>query len=407
MGGIFKAFVLNVCSDLSLSAISKNIRKKESWRVIPMKTHMLFAFVLSCLVFNSDAYSMSGKGLKCPDLGEVHTALAALQKEPEDSRPQDIFEAHPEWDSSPQCVEKVFRNFIALPPKQEGAEEKPVMTPDLKAVREGFAASLQTFTLLKKPDVVVPQKVVHHGGIKFVKFSDDKKPDVVILYLHGGGYILSFKEAGVLYTDMLSQLVKGVNAEVYVPYYRVRPEHPLSASLDDAYKAYSALVKLGVSPEQVVVMGDSAGGGLALRLLLKLKQKKEKMPRMEVLLSPWTDLSNSGKSFQENANTDMFSNVEGIDVFTKGVLGKNNPKDPMVSPLFGDYTGFPKLVYVVSGSEIFRDDTLRDVEKARGQGVEVELIRHEDTIHVYPGSSRFLESGRDALKQIIEKVKAP
>lgn len=363
--------------------------------------YLILFFGISC------AYAMPSQSAKCPNKKDVNEALMVLQKEDSEKHARDIFDLHPEWDQSSACVEKVFRDFIALPEKSQevDASQEVAIKPDLLETRKGFSQALKVLSYLKKPEEPAIQEKKKIGGVPFVKVHSDMKPDVVILYLHGGGYVLGYEDSSGLYNDMFSTLVKDLNSEIYVPVYRIRPESPLSASLEDSYKAYKALTDLGIKPKKIVLMGDSAGGGLALRLLLKLKQEHEEMPRMAILLSPWTDLTNSGRSVTENAGRDMFSNTDGLDLFTKDVLGQSDPKDPMISPLYGDYTGFPKLLYVVSGSEIFRDDTLRDIEKAKRQGVQVDLIRHDDGVHVYPGSARFLKSGREALSQIVQKVK--
>lgn len=369
---------------------------------------LIILFVGFCMNIEATALPQKGTSEKrCPANKEVLSALAVLQKEQVAENSQDIFDLHPEWDSSFDCREKIYRAYITpSAPSQIPPQKKKTDKFDLKAIRKGFSHLLKNIQYLKKPDVIVPHEIKTFGNFKFMKFSENKTSAPVILYFHGGGYLMRYKDVEGLYMDFLSHLTQELQTELYVPFYRVRPENPLSASLEDAYKAYQILVKeMKIDPDKILVMGDSAGGGLALRLLLLLKKKGEKMPKMTVLLSPWTDALNSAASIKENAGTDIFSDTTTLDAFTKSVLGKSNPKDPLISPLYGDYTGFPKLLYAVSKSEIFRDDTLRDVEKAKKQGVEVELIRHDNSPHVYPISGRFLKSGREAFAAIVQKVR--
>lgn len=379
------------------------------WK-IPMIRKFLSVVLLTYLCTSLSGCSTSEKSettKKCPNKSEVLAALETMRKQFGDDLSQDIFDLHQDWDSSITCREKIVLSYIALPNQPQSSSQSKKATPlDLKTMRTGFDFTVQDIQRLKKADFIVPHQIEMDQGMQFMKFSETHHPSLVILYFHGGGYVLKYENAEGLYLDFLSKLSRNLNADIYVPFYRVRPEHSLMASLNDAYKAYRILVHhKGINPNNIVVIGDSAGGGLSLRLLLALRNKKEKMPKMAVLISPWSDLTNSGKSFIENANKDIFSNSEMIKSFTKSVLGKSNPKNPMISPLFGNYTGFPKLLYVVSGSEAMRDDTLRDIVKARKQGVDAELIQHEDVPHVYPALARFLKSGQEAVNQIIHKIK--
>lgn len=204
----------------------------------------------------------------------------------------------------------------------------------------------------------------------------------VVLQLHGGGYIGKMKNAyrdfAVLYARM-----PGERAVLSVDY-RVAPEDPYPAALEDAYAAYQWLLEMGCRGSQIIVAGDSAGGGLALALCLYLKDKGEPLPKKLVLMSPWTDLAATGDSYETNFEKDpLFGNTTDSMIYSNAYYGEKDPKTPYISPLYGNYEGFPPMLFQVGGSEMLLSDSARAAKKAKAAGCEVQLTIYDEMFHVF------------------------
>ncbi len=202
----------------------------------------------------------------------------------------------------------------------------------------------------------------------------------VILYCHGGGY----STGSSLYARSLtSKLAASTTMEVLCFDYRLAPEFPYPAAIEDAMKAWNYLMLQGYGARDVIVTGDSAGGNLALALTLKLKEEGRLLPRGLVLLSPWTDLTSSGKSFQTKAEVDPVLNKEYMEKIIQAYVGQEDVTNPMISPLFGDFEGFPPTYIQVGENEILLSDALR-LQKAMAEaGVSVKLDRFVGMWHVF------------------------
>ena len=221
----------------------------------------------------------------------------------------------------------------------------------------------------------------------------------VVLQLHGGGYIGKMKNAyrdfAVLYAKM-----PGERAVLSVDY-RVAPEDPYPAALEDAYAAYQWLLEMGCKGGQIIVAGDSAGGGLALALCLYLKDKGEPLPKKLVLMSPWTDLAATGDSYETNFEKDpLFGNTTNSMIYSNAYYGENDPKMPYISPLYGDYEGLPPMLFQVGGAEMLLSDSARAAKKAKAAGCEVKLTIYDGMFHVFQLGMRKMKESRDAWKEI-------
>nr|WP_182388509.1 alpha/beta hydrolase [Anaerobutyricum hallii] len=223
----------------------------------------------------------------------------------------------------------------------------------------------------------------------------------VVLQLHGGGYIGKMKNAyrdfAVLYARM-----PGERAVLSVDY-RVAPEDPYPAALEDAYAAYQWLLEMGCRGSQIIVVGDSAGGGLALALCLYLKDKGEPLPKKLVLMSPWTDLAATGDSYETNFEKDpLFGNTTDSMIYSNAYYGENDPKTPYISPLYGNYEGFPPMLFQVGGSEMLLSDSARAAKKAKAAGCEVQLTIYDEMFHVFQLGMKKMKESREAWKEIEE-----
>lgn len=223
----------------------------------------------------------------------------------------------------------------------------------------------------------------------------------VVLQLHGGGYIgkirNAYRDFAVLYAKM-----PGERAVLSVDY-RVAPENPYPAALEDACAAYEWLLEMGCTSDKIIVAGDSAGGGLALALCLYLKDKKKPLPKKLVLMSPWTDLAATGDSYETNFEKDpLFGNTTDSMIYNNAYYGDNDPKLPYISPLYGDYEGLPPMLFQVGGAEMLLSDSVRAAKKAKAAGCEVHLTVYDEMFHVFQLGMKMMKESRNAWKEIEE-----
>ena len=221
--------------------------------------------------------------------------------------------------------------------------------------------------------------------------------DRVILYLHGGGYV-----TGSINTHraMVARIARASKGRALLLDYRLAPEHPFPAAVDDATAAYRWLLAQGYAPGKIVIAGDSAGGGLALATLAALRASHDPMPAAAVPISPWTDLEGTGDSVKTKAAKDPM--VQGSDLvpMAKLYVGTSDPKNPLISPLHADYRGFPPLLIHVGEAEVLLDDSTRVAERAKAAGVKVELEIWDEMVHVWHVFAKLLPEGQQAIDKI-------
>ena len=217
-----------------------------------------------------------------------------------------------------------------------------------------------------------------------------------MLYFHGGMYVTGSPQS---HRQHVYKFVKGSSVNALVFDYRLAPEHPFPAALDDSLAAYSYLLEEGFSPSDIVFAGDSAGAGLCLATLLAIKDKGIVLPAAAAVLSPWTDLMLTGKSYKANINKCLSpkGSAENASQFYAGETDKRNP---FVSPLYGDLKGLPPLHISAGGNEILLDDSIQFAQKARSVGVEVTLRVENGMCHCYPAFGNFFRESRLALDEI-------
>ncbi len=222
----------------------------------------------------------------------------------------------------------------------------------------------------------------------------------VILYCHGGGY----STGSCLYGRTLtSKLAAAASIDVLGFDYRLAPEHPYPAALEDALKAWDYLMLLGYGARDVILAGDSAGGNLALVLALKLKAEGRFLPRGLVLMSPWTDLTASGKSYRTRAEVDPVLNAEYINRMTKAYIPEGeNLENPLISPLFGDFKGFPPVYIQVGENEILLSDAMELHKKLQKAGVPAKIDRFKGMWHVFQMSP--FRTAADAMEKNAEFI---
>ncbi len=225
----------------------------------------------------------------------------------------------------------------------------------------------------------------------------------VVLYLHGGGYFLSSPRA---HRPLTTAFARAARARVFAPDYRLAPEHPFPAALDDALAAYRGLLALGIPASRIIVAGDSAGGGLALALLVAAREAGLPRAAAAVCFSPWTDLACTGGTLVANdARCAMFRGA-AVPLWARLYLGATEPTHPLASPLYADLRGLPPLLLHASASEVLLDDTLRFARRARAAGVPVELALWDDVPHVWQMWWRVLPEARESLAGVARFIDA-
>lgn len=219
----------------------------------------------------------------------------------------------------------------------------------------------------------------------------------VVLYVHGGGYVMG--SAGS-HRDVTGRLSKAAGARVLSLNYRLAPEHPFPAPVDDAVAAYRWLLAQGISPGNIAVAGDSAGGGLAIATLLALRDAGEPLPAAGIGISPWVDMEGTGESMTTRAAVDPVVQKEGLLGMAKLYLGDADPKNPLAAPLHADLAGLPPLLLQVGDAETLLDDSTRLAEKASAAGVDVTLKVWDEMPHVWHLFAPILPEGRQAIDEI-------
>ena len=218
-----------------------------------------------------------------------------------------------------------------------------------------------------------------------------------LLYLHGGGYCMG---DGRTHGDLAARLGRAARARVLLPEYRLAPAHPFPAAVDDALAVYRALLDEGQDPARLVLGGDSAGGGLTLALLGRVRDAGLPLPAAAACMSPWTDLACTGESLKSRAELDPMLHVPVVRELARTYLGDADPKNPSASPLWADPTGFPPVVVHVGSAEVLHDDAIRWVEKAEAAGVTVSLRVWEDMFHVFQICAGMMDEGHESLKEM-------
>ena len=223
------------------------------------------------------------------------------------------------------------------------------------------------------------------------------RTDKVILHLHGGGYVTGGIDSHQTMCVLMAQTLK---MKVLLPEYRLAPEHPYPAALEDALKSYRWLLAHGYRPEDILLSGDSAGGGLCLATVLSLRETGEPLPAALVCMSPWTDLTLKGKSYIINAKVEAILQTEAVREWAACYFGTNKPDYPLISPIYADFHGLPPLLIQVGSQEILLDDSRLLAEKAKADGVDVTLKIWEGMWHDWQVLGALIPESRKAFEEV-------
>ena len=230
----------------------------------------------------------------------------------------------------------------------------------------------------------------------------DDLPGHVLLYIHGGAYVMG---SPLTHRGLVARIARASGIAALQIDYRLAPEHPFPAALDDVLAAYDWLGAQGYAPTQIVLAGDSAGAGLAMALLLSLRERGLALPRAALLLSPWVDLVGEGESVYTRRDQDPYLTPDLIRLVPL-YCGTHNPREPLISPVFADLHGLPPLLIQVGNDEILLSDATRLAERARAAGVQVELTIWPGMWHVWQLFAPWLPEAREAIEQMASFVRS-
>jgi len=248
--------------------------------------------------------------------------------------------------------------------------------PDVAWLRQNFEDLVSAFRVADR----IVSDPISAGGVpgEWLRPAGADR-ERAILYLHGGAYVIGSVRT---YRDLVWRMARAAAVSALAIDYRLAPEHPFPAAVDDAVAAYRWLIEQ-VDPSRVVIAGDSAGGGLTLATLVALRDTRVPLPAAAVCLSPWVDLEGLGESMTTKADVDPMILREPLLELAQMYLGGADPRTPLAAPLYADLAGLPPLLVQVGTAEMLLDDATRLAERARAADVDVTLSVYEDMIHVW------------------------
>lgn len=275
----------------------------------------------------------------------------------------------------------------------------PLAGSDIAEMRAGMEA----FTTAAPLPEGVDFDPVDAGGVpaewtRGASASDDR----VVLYFHGGGYVMG---SVATHRGLTAGISRAAGARVLSVDYRLAPEHPYPAAVEDGVAAYRFLREQGVAPGQLAVAGDSAGGGLTVATLLALREAGEPLPACGVCISPWVDLTQGGESMETKADEDPLVGREVLQQMADAYVADGDPRAPTASPCFADLAGLPPLLIQVGTAETLLDDARSLADRAKTSGVDVVLEEWDQMIHVWHAFALLLPEAKQAIDRIGEYLK--
>ncbi|OHX68361.1 alpha/beta hydrolase [Flammeovirga pacifica] len=274
-----------------------------------------------------------------------------------------------------------------------------------------FPSENINLTLLRESTELVSLFALLPWGVKGKKIQLDtisaeiispvqeQKEKKAILYLHGGGYAIGSSQT---HRALVGKIVSETHATALLVNYRKIPEHPCPAAIEDAFRGYQYLLDMGYNAEQIAVAGDSAGGGLVCTFMFMLKEKKMAFPKCGICLSPWADLKHNGASTEKNKYADPFVKITEMQNWAHVYAGDKPLDDPMVSPLYGDFKGFPPMLIQTSSNEVLYNDSTRLRDQLKKAKVNVTYQEWDGLIHWWQLFWRFIPESEDAINKVCD-----
>lgn len=287
-------------------------------------------------------------------------------------------------------IKKVREMIAGLPPRTG------MSIPERRATMDAWDKAYPV-----ADDVTVASAKVAEVPVEWIT-APNASEDAVLLFLHGGGYVIGSPDS---HRHLVASLSEETGLHGLLVDYRLAPEDPFPAAVEDAISVYAALLTHGFEAEEIVVAGDSAGGGLVVAMMLAIRDANLPLPAAGICLSPWNDLTGTAKSLETNASVDPTVTKESLDFFAGEYLGEEDAQNPYASPLFGDFTGLPPLLIQVGSVEVLLDDAVVLAERAKEAGVSVTLEIWDEMIHVWHRYYPVLQEAREANARIGEYVR--
>ncbi len=269
---------------------------------------------------------------------------------------------------------------------------------------EELRETFEIYTTMGPPPVGVTLTDTTLGGRPALRIEPDAaSAEATILYFHGGGWVYGSPRTAA---SLTAALVRHVGAPAVSPAYRLAPEHPFPAAVEDGFAAYRALLEDGVAPRRTVVAGDSSGGGLTVATLLRARDEGLPMPACAVLFSAGLDATRSGASMDEKDGVDPLFDRETLARLSTHHLAGADPRQALVSPaVVGDLAGLPPILLQVGTNEVLLDDSTRFAARAAAAGVGAVLDVTEDVPHVFQGLHAYLDEAVEALDRAADFVR--
>lgn len=281
---------------------------------------------------------------------------------------------------------------------------KEVVARNATTVKEWRAVIAEGSDELTKVDDDIKIEPVNAGGVRAEWVVP---PNVsgkrVLMYLHGGGYIMC---SASFHRGLVARLARAGGVKALNVDYRLAPEHRFPAAVDDATAAYRWLISSGVKPDQIVIAGDSAGGGLTLATLVKLRDAGVPLPSAAICISPWVDLAMTGRTMSTKSKVDPYVQKDLLQFMARNYLGDTNPRTPLASPLYADLRGLPPLLIHVGSAETLLSDATRIAERAGEADVDVTLEIWKDMVHGWHIFAPMLPKGQQAIDRAGKFIKA-
>jgi monoterpene epsilon-lactone hydrolase len=273
-----------------------------------------------------------------------------------------------------------------------------------KRVKDSRKSLDQLATLVTLPkDVTIESINISNLPANWIS-TPESNPDKVILYLHGGGYI---EGSLISHQDLAMRIGRASKSKVLLLGYRLAPEHPFPAALEDSTMAYKWLItEKNVPPKNIVIAGDSAGGGLTLSTLIKLRDENIPLPAAAVCLSPWTDLAITADSIKKNSKIDPWLKPSEVYFMAELYIGDNDPENPYISPLYGNFNKLPPILIHVGSNEILLDDATRFAAKAKNEGVNITIHVWDELFHVFQAFADWAPEGQEAINKIGQYIQS-
>lgn len=293
------------------------------------------------------------------------------------------------WKGAPRSMSLEQCDQLA----RELRAKRDVNPPTLADTRANFAAYAARFPL--DPDIACHTAELSGVPVEWLT-PPDSSTGQCLLYLHGGGYIVG---SPATHRALAGRLARAAGVRAVVPDYRLAPENPHPAPLEDALAVYEHILASGFAPESVVIGGDSAGGGLALATMINARDRGLPLPAAAICMSPWVDLEATGESVARCADSDPVVAPNHIRSFARMFLGGGDPRDPLAAPLHADLRGLPPLLIQVGDNETLLDDSRRLAAKADTAGVHVNLRVWPHMFHVWQLFASELDEGGAAIRE--------